>query len=115
MAMTATTTARTPLPADKRRHVRVGILGVGFAGLGMAIRLSRQGVEDFVVWERDADVGATWWANGHPGCRCDIPSHLYSFVLRAEPGWRLPAPRSPRSRPTSAALRPTSRSGRRSA
>src|SRR4051812_49702514 len=69
----------------RERHVRVGIIGAGFAGLGAAIRLKREGVDDFVVWERDADVGGTWWANTYPGCQCDIPSHLYSFSFAPNP------------------------------
>jgi cation diffusion facilitator CzcD-associated flavoprotein CzcO len=69
------------------RHVRVGIVGAGFAGLGMAIRLKQRGIEDFVVWERDGDVGGTWWANTYPGCQCDIPSHLYSFSFAPNPDW----------------------------
>ncbi len=61
----------TPVP-----HVRIAILGAGFAGLGMAIQLKRNGYEDFVVLERATDVGGTWRDNTYPGCACDIPSHL---------------------------------------
>jgi cation diffusion facilitator CzcD-associated flavoprotein CzcO len=57
----------------------VAIIGAGFGGLGMAIRLKQEGIEDFVVLERGSDVGGTWWANSYPGCQCDIPSNLYSF------------------------------------
>src|SRR6187402_3916163 len=69
------------------RHTRIGILGAGFGGLGLAIRLRQAGIEDFTVWERDADVGGTWWANTYPGCQCDIPSHLYSFSFALNPDW----------------------------
>jgi cation diffusion facilitator CzcD-associated flavoprotein CzcO len=75
-------------PGQEPRHVRVGIVGAGFAGLGMAIRLRQEGIEDFVVWERDPEVGGTWWANTYPGCQCDIPSHLYSFSFALNPDWR---------------------------
>jgi cation diffusion facilitator CzcD-associated flavoprotein CzcO len=57
----------------------LAIVGAGFGGLGMAIRLKQEGIEDFVVLERGADVGGTWWTNSYPGCQCDIPSNLYSF------------------------------------
>ena len=61
-------------------HVHeVAIVGAGFGGLGMAIRLKQEGIEDFVVLERGSDVGGTWLANSYPGCQCDIPSNLYSF------------------------------------
>ena len=69
------------------RHVPIAILGAGFGGLGMAIRLKQEGVDDFIVFERDTDVGGTWWANSYPGCQCDIPSHLYSYSFAPNPNW----------------------------
>jgi cation diffusion facilitator CzcD-associated flavoprotein CzcO len=65
----------------------VVIVGAGFGGLGMAIRLKQEGISDFVVLERGADVGGTWWANSYPGCQCDIPSNLYSFSFASNPDW----------------------------
>jgi cation diffusion facilitator CzcD-associated flavoprotein CzcO len=76
-------------------RVRIGILGAGFGGLGMAIKLKQAGIHDFVVWERDADVGGTWWANSYPGCQCDIPSHLYSFSFAPNPEWSRTYPLQP--------------------
>ncbi len=69
------------------RHIHIVILGTGFAGLGMAIRLRQQGEEDFVVLERAGDIGGTWRDNTYPGCACDIPSHLYSFSFALNPNW----------------------------
>ncbi|MGI8921760.1 MAG: flavin-containing monooxygenase [Solirubrobacteraceae bacterium] len=68
-------------------HVRIAIVGAGFSGLGMAIRLKQEGIEDFVVLERAEDIGGTWQANTYPGCQCDVPSHLYSFSFAPNPGW----------------------------
>ncbi|HXE43934.1 MAG TPA: NAD(P)/FAD-dependent oxidoreductase [Conexibacter sp.] len=68
-------------------HVDVAIVGGGFAGLGMAIKLKEAGRTDFVVLERDADVGGTWWQNTYPGCQCDVPSNLYSFSFAPNPAW----------------------------
>jgi cation diffusion facilitator CzcD-associated flavoprotein CzcO len=65
----------------------IAIIGAGFSGLGTAIRLRQQGIEDFVVLERHDDVGGTWWANTYPGCACDVPSHLYSFSFAPNPSW----------------------------
>jgi cation diffusion facilitator CzcD-associated flavoprotein CzcO len=58
-------------------HHRVAIVGSGFSGLGMAIRLKQEGIDDFVVLERAEDLGGTWRENTYPGCACDVPSHLY--------------------------------------
>ena len=69
-------------------HVHeVAIVGAGFGGLGMAIRLKQEGTDDFVLIERGDDVGGTWWANSYPGCQCDIPSNLYSFSFARNPDW----------------------------
>jgi len=66
---------------------RIAIVGAGFSGLGMAIRLRQAGIEDFVVLEREREVGGTWWVNTYPGCQCDVPSHLYSFSFARNPNW----------------------------
>jgi cation diffusion facilitator CzcD-associated flavoprotein CzcO len=68
-------------------HVDVAIVGTGFAGLGTGIRLREAGFTDFALLERASDVGGTWRENGYPGCRCDIPSHLYSFSFAPNPDW----------------------------
>ncbi|CAN5583526.1 NAD(P)/FAD-dependent oxidoreductase [soil metagenome] len=77
------TTARDPAAVE---HTRVAVVGTGFAGLGAAIALQRAGVEH-VVLERAEDVGGTWRDNTYPGCRCDVPSHLYSFSFAPNPEW----------------------------
>jgi cation diffusion facilitator CzcD-associated flavoprotein CzcO len=66
---------------------RIVIIGAGFAGLGMAIRLKQAGVDDFVILERAADVGGTWRDNSYPGCAVDVQSHLYSFSFAPNPDW----------------------------
>jgi cation diffusion facilitator CzcD-associated flavoprotein CzcO len=68
-------------------EVDVAIIGSGFSGLGMAIRLKQEGRDDFVVLERGDDVGGTWHYNTYPGCACDVPSHLYSFSFAPNPEW----------------------------
>ena len=85
-----TTTFEQPLSSRNggpARHTPIAILGAGFGGLGMAIRLKQEGRDDFIVFERDPDVGGTWWANSYPGCQCDIPSHLYSYSFAPNPNW----------------------------
>ncbi len=65
----------------------VAVIGTGFAGLGMSIKLKRQGITDFVVLERAASVGGTWRDNTYPGIQCDVPSHLYSLSFAPNPDW----------------------------
>ncbi|WP_460606287.1 flavin-containing monooxygenase [Jatrophihabitans fulvus] len=70
-----------------RREVEVLIIGSGFAGLGAAIRLAKDGVDDYVVVERGSEVGGTWRDNSYPGAACDVPSHLYSYSFELNPDW----------------------------
>lgn len=65
----------------------VAIVGAGFGGLGMAIALKKQGVDDLVILEKAADVGGVWRDNTYPGAACDVPSHLYSFSFEPNPHW----------------------------
>src|ERR1700694_1718752 len=76
-------------------HFDIAIVGTGFAGLGMAIRLKQKGISDFVVLERAGDVGGTWRDNTYPGCQCDVPSHLYSFSFAPNPNWSRAFSRQP--------------------
>jgi cation diffusion facilitator CzcD-associated flavoprotein CzcO len=78
--------------------VDVAIIGSGFSGLGMAIRLLQEGMDDFVVLERADDVGGTWHHNTYPGCACDVPSHLYSFSFAPNPDWSQTYSRQPEIR-----------------
>jgi len=64
----------------------VVVIGAGFGGIGASIKLAEQGIEH-VILEKADDVGGTWWANRYPGCRCDVPSHLYSFSFAPNPDW----------------------------
>ena len=68
-------------------HHRIVIVGAGFSGLGMAIKLRQEGELDFAVLERASEIGGTWRDNTYPGCRCDVPSHLYSFSFAPNPNW----------------------------
>ena len=88
--MSATAVARAPEPvaeAPEQRHVHIGIVGAGFSGICMAIRLKRAGIEDFAIVERAEELGGTWRDNTYPGCACDVPSHLYSYSFERNPEW----------------------------
>ena len=67
--------------------VDVVIIGTGFSGLAMAIRLAKDGVDDVVLLEKADDVGGTWRENTYPGCACDVQSFLYSYSFEPNPHW----------------------------
>lgn len=72
---------------DTPRVVRIVIIGAGFSGIGMAIRLRQTGSDDFVILERAGAAGGTWRDNSYPGCACDVQSSLYSFSFAPNPDW----------------------------
>ena len=67
--------------------VDIAIVGSGFAGIGAAVQLDKNGRRDFVILEKDSSVGGTWRDNTYPGCACDVQSHLYSFSFAPNPNW----------------------------
>lgn len=69
------------------KRLDVAIIGTGFSGIGMAVRLKQDGVSNFEIFEKAADVGGTWRENTYPGCACDVPSHLYSFSFEQKSDW----------------------------
>ena len=62
------------------------IVGSGIAGLAVAFHLKKRKVP-FVIFEKNSSAGGTWFENNYPGCRSDIPSHLYSFSFSPNPNW----------------------------
>ena len=76
-----------PSANETQTEFETVIVGSGFSGLAMATRLKRGGRDDFVVLEKAGDVGGTWRENTYPGCRCDVPSHVYSLSFAPNPDW----------------------------
>lgn len=74
---------------------RVAIIGAGFGGLCMAIRLERAGIGSYTVFEKAGDLGGTWRDNSYPGAGCDIPSHLYSYSFEKYASWTRRYPGQP--------------------
>jgi cation diffusion facilitator CzcD-associated flavoprotein CzcO len=65
----------------------VAIVGAGFGGIGLGIRLKAAGFGDFTILERAPGVGGVWRDNTYPGLTCDVPSHLYSFSFEPKHDW----------------------------
>lgn len=63
------------------------IIGTGFSGIAMAIKLKEQGIHDFILLEKAETIGGTWRENTYPGAECDIPSALYSYSFEPYPEW----------------------------
>ena len=77
-----------PAPAEfDPSRVHVIIVGVGFSGLALAIRLKQANIDDFTILERGDEIGGTWRDNHYPGAVCDIQSRLYSYSFEPSSRW----------------------------
>lgn len=72
--------------AVAQSSARVVIIGAGMSGLLLAMRLQQAGI-DYLILEKNAGVGGTWFENRYPGCRVDIASHAYSFSFEHDYQW----------------------------
>ena len=72
--------------ADKRA-LRIAIIGAGFSGLCLGIKLKQAGFESFTILERDDRLGGTWRDNTYPGAACDVPSFSYCFSFEQKTDW----------------------------
>jgi 4-hydroxyacetophenone monooxygenase len=69
---------------DEQPHVvappgfRAIIVGAGVSGISAAVNLRRMGIE-CRIFEKNEDVGGTWWENHYPGAGVDTPNLTYTF------------------------------------
>lgn len=72
---------------EPNQHYTCVIVGSGFSGICLAIRLKQQGIDDFLILEKADALGGTWRDNHYPGAECDVPSALYSFSFETKTDW----------------------------
>ncbi|KAH9908544.1 hypothetical protein F4778DRAFT_795946 [Xylariomycetidae sp. FL2044] len=73
------------------RRMRVVCVGAGHGGLMVAYKIQQElKLEkeiDLVIYEKNPDIGGTWYENTYPGAACDFPSHAYVFPFEGNPDW----------------------------
>lgn len=77
---------RKPVPPEVMDRYHVLVIGSGYSGLAMAIKLKEAGIP-FTVIEKNDDVGGTWYENTYPGVAVDTPNHFYSYSFRTASDW----------------------------
>ena len=63
-------------------YSRFACIGAGFSGIGIGATLKRwYGITDIQIFEREADLGGTWFINKYPGTfwSCFINVLIFSF------------------------------------
>lgn len=81
------TTKNTDSPKQSTTHIPIIVVGAGFGGIGLAIKLKAADINDFAIFERIDDIGGTWARNTYPGAACDVPSTLYCYSFEPNPNW----------------------------
>ena len=69
-----------------QKKFRVVVAGAGIAGLFMAEKLKRAGI-DFTIYEKAGEVGGTWRDNTYPGLFVDVLSRQYEFPFQPNYDW----------------------------
>ncbi|KAF3932520.1 hypothetical protein ABW20_dc0100981 [Dactylellina cionopaga] len=97
-----TTTSSTPEPespieksvsleqraVDESRPIKVIVIGAGISGILAGIRLPQRIPNlELAIYEKNPEVGGTWYENRYPGVACDIPSHSYQASFEPNPSW----------------------------
>ena len=70
------------LPAD----FRVAIIGAGMAGMTTALACADAGI-DYEIYDRNDEVGGTWYTTVYPGLGVDTPSAYYSLSRDVNGDW----------------------------
>ncbi len=63
----------------RREEAAVAVIGAGFAGIGVAVRLKKAGFDRVMLREKADGPGCTCWHNTYAGAEVDTPSILYSY------------------------------------
>lgn len=77
---------RAPPPRERLEAFKVVVVGGGFSGIAMAIKLKRAGIP-FIVIEKNDDLGGTWLENRYPGVGVDTPCHFFSYSFAFNTDW----------------------------
>jgi len=67
-------------PPAKASGFKVAVIGTGISGLNTAVQLKRAGIP-FTVFEKNPEVGGSWYENRYPGARVDTPSRGYTHLF----------------------------------
>jgi cation diffusion facilitator CzcD-associated flavoprotein CzcO len=75
-------------PSRSRRKIRIIVIGAGASALNFAHEIDTSPLDaELVLYEKNLEIGGTWYENRYPGCGCDIPSVNYQFSWAPSPDW----------------------------
>ncbi|KAI9756558.1 MAG: hypothetical protein M4579_003817 [Chaenotheca gracillima] len=73
---------------DTVRPLKVICAGAGISGILTAIRLPQHVQKlSLTIYDKNKDLGGTWFENKYPGVACDIPAHCYQLSFESNKEW----------------------------
>ncbi|OQU93638.1 hypothetical protein CLAIMM_00120 [Cladophialophora immunda] len=73
---------------DDYRPIKVIVVGAGLSGILAGIRFPQRIPNlHLTIYDKNEDVGGTWWENRYPGVRCDVPSAAYQYTFESNTQW----------------------------
>lgn len=85
----------TPLPDQipdfpqcEPKPIKIIHVGMGASGMLFAHKAEKF-LQNYtlVCYEKNDQIGGTWYENRYPGCACDIPAHTYTYPWYPNPDW----------------------------
>ncbi|KAJ4177179.1 hypothetical protein NW755_013998 [Fusarium falciforme] len=76
-----------PLYDVSRRPLHIIIVGAGASGIATLIQLKEIPNVTYQCFEKNRDVGGTWFETRYPGAACDIASHAYQYTFDSKKDW----------------------------
>ncbi|OAL33748.1 hypothetical protein AYO20_06924 [Fonsecaea nubica] len=72
----------------KKSKLRVVHIGAGVAGILMAYKMRKMMTDyELVCYDKNPEIGGTWYENRYPGCACDVPAHGYTYPFDGYADW----------------------------
>jgi 4-hydroxyacetophenone monooxygenase len=77
---------RKPPDAKVLAEFKVLVIGAGFSGVALGIKLGQAGI-NYQIVEKNDEVGGTWYENTYPGVGVDTANHFYSYSFAINDDW----------------------------
>ncbi|KPM40130.1 putative sterigmatocystin biosynthesis monooxygenase stcW [Neonectria ditissima] len=73
---------------DHLRPIKVIVIGCGMSGIIAGIFFPRSIANlELAIYDKNPDLGGTWYESRYPGVACDVPSHAYQFTFESNHKW----------------------------
>src|SRR5690606_27855049 len=70
------------MPKRKTGTPNIVIIGGGFGGVALGVRLLKSGITSFTILDENEGPGGTWWSNNYPGSEVDVHSSIYAYSFK---------------------------------